>query len=718
MEENLFNKIKEVSKTEILLLIMDYLYSIDYINTLVTLEQESKLSIFYYKKELSFLRKLIMEGNWTEAENFILPLQSNTEFNFKRAMYYLKIQKFFETTEDSSANYDKKEIEFQLKELRKYSTEEHFKKLLNLLTKNSIRDEEQYKNWTVYGGRLKTFEELRKLLVIIYPINENNEKKIKDDLLIKLFIKIAGKDKINRCDLINQIDKFINDKNIKITKEEKEIKKVNKNNENVILNDNNKNIIQEKEKIENKNENKNDIKKRPQSGKNNQKIKKAEIDAASTNKNKSNIIKTNDKQIKPNEKNNNIQNNETNTLLTNINVSNLINQTDTSSLIKDTKKIIKDLGGKESNIKQNNPKSDNPIKKNDNNDTNKNILKQNYIHQIIQSPYDLFSYDPSSFCMDTLLVDSHPIRACSFSADGDILALGTNSKSLKFYDFKSINNKFLNRNENFDLVSLPLIFEKTSHHNGSIYCLDWSYNQKLIVTGSNDKTIKIFVVPDFEKKITQFLELAITDQKGTIRSVLFPPGIENNFYSGGGNDSNIYMWDTESGKKINTLNGHEKDINSLKFSIDENSQTQLLGSCGKDNKICFYDNKINNPVKNIEIKNHGEINDISFSNDYVCSGHGDGYVCIYSNFTQEIVKEMKISNSEIRAVNFSKDGKYLLTASFDNKVNILDVNDELKVVKTLEHDDKVVNCRWHPDKPIFVTTSADKTARIWTPKIY
>ena len=42
----------------------------------------------------------------------------------------------------------------------------------------------------------------------------------------------------------------------------------------------------------------------------------------------------------------------------------------------------------------------------------------------------------------------------------------------------------------------------------------------------------------------------------------------------------------------------------------------------------------------------------------------------------------------------------------------------MKLVKSLEHDDRAVNCKWHPDKPIIASSSADKTARIWSPKVY
>ena len=58
------------------------------------------------------------------------------------------------------------------------------------------------------------------------------------------------------------------------------------------------------------------------------------------------------------------------------------------------------------------------------------------------------------------------------------------------------------------------------------------------------------------------------------------------------------------------------------------------------------------------------------------------------------------------------------SASFDNKISIFDIKNEIKLVKSLEHDDKEFNCKWHPDKPIIASSSADKAAPFWTPKVY
>lgn len=79
------------------------------------------------------------------------------------------------------------------------------------------------------------------------------------------------------------------------------------------------------------------------------------------------------------------------------------------------------------------------------------------------------------------------------------------------------------------------------------------------------------------------------------------------------------------------------------------------------------------------------------------------------------VNDVKAHEKEARSVSFSYDGKYLATGGFDFMVNVLDMNNELNLVKTLEHDNKVISVKWHNHQPLLLSTSADKTARVWIP---
>ena len=68
-------------------------------------------------------------------------------------------------------------------------------------------------------------------------------------------------------------------------------------------------------------------------------------------------------------------------------------------------------------------------------------------------------------------------------------------------------------------------------------------------------------------------------------------------------------------------------------------------------------------------------------------------------------------------MSYSVDGSFIATAGYDGDVHISDtVNlDKVQIVKTLKHDDKVVSVKWHPYLPLLLSSSADKTARVWFP---
>ena len=174
--------INECFKNDVILLIMDFLYSSDLIDSLITMEKETKLSIFSYNKELSFLRKLIIEGKWEEAENFLLPLKSNLNFKYNSAIKYLKLQIIYETIETRSEKLNQEEIIKQLKDIKNILEEEEFKDLLNLLNKNSIKEIPEFSDWTVSRGRLKTFNNIKELFKVVYSNEKKEEKVIKNNL--------------------------------------------------------------------------------------------------------------------------------------------------------------------------------------------------------------------------------------------------------------------------------------------------------------------------------------------------------------------------------------------------------------------------------------------------------------------------------------------------------------------------------------------------------
>lgn len=82
--------------------------------------------------------------------------------------------------------------------------------------------------------------------------------------------------------------------------------------------------------------------------------------------------------------------------------------------------------------------------------------------------------------------------------------------------------------------------------------MDWSRTSRLIATGSNDKTIKLLVCPDFEvdEEQNELLEMVLEGHSAIVRTLCFNPANDLILLSGGIVDTDIKVWDSETGKNI------------------------------------------------------------------------------------------------------------------------------------------------------------------------
>ena len=721
-----FNNFFHIKKSDIVLFIMNFLKSENLNKSLISLEQETNLSLFTYNQELLFLRKLILEGQWQESEDFLNPLKQNQNFSYKLALFEIKKEKFLEAVEtEPDPNNNNKDVEIlvkQLKEIQKLCPQEEFAKLLKCLSNTpSITDQEEYKNWNPISGRLKCFNIIRKYLEVIYPIQQS-EIINDDDLMINVlksvfFLTTAGNNKIGNSNVklndilknfVKEVDKDIKDNNFQT---------------NIIVDGDlitdNKNITDQNSLLKST---RNEMIV-SQSQNNFPKEKYLHQEQINTNKIISNNNSNNNNIQNYNYNNNyknNINNNNNINNMNNININNNINNNNNNNNNNNFNYNYNDITPNEYSISKDQDKS---------NMSNNNITTNNLIedYSLIGNGYKTYSkYEISSFSLSKIILDSHPIRTSCFSPKGDYFSIGTNSKSIKIFSLNNILQNFRSYKKITKETSLPKLFEQKNHHLGSIYCLDWSVSGRLLASGSNDKMVKLMVVPELEnpnnsmEEEEDILELPIIGHKGTVRSVSFDPSSDLVLLSAGTIDKNIKIWDTENGESKGELIGHLGDIHTLKWSNDGN----FFASSGTDKTIRFWDLKYLKSINVIEAFKFSEINDIGLlnrNNDLIiAAGHIDGKITIWNYLNKKLIKEIKENNDkmEIRSVSFSPDGKFLLSSSFDHKIKLFDVNNDFNLLGTLEHEDKVVSAKWHPDIPIIISTSADKSARVWIPQNY
>ncbi|XP_061503295.1 putative uncharacterized protein DDB_G0277255 isoform X6 [Anopheles gambiae] len=322
------------------------------------------------------------------------------------------------------------------------------------------------------------------------------------------------------------------------------------------------------------------------------------------------------------------------------------------------------------------------------------------------------------FVAVTTLEDVQAVRCAEFHPNGRIYAVGSNSKTFRICEYPSLSEI----REDHSTYQPTVLFKRTKHHKGSIYCMAWSPAGDLIATGSNDKTVKLMRFNESQKQL-EGQEMELTMHDGTVRDLCFLEDSSNKsslLISGGAGDCKIYVTDCETSTPFQALSGHGGHVLSL-----YNWGGVMFVSGSQDKTVRFWDlrtrgcvnmvtpatspgSRQGSPVAAVCVDPSGRL---------LVSGHEDSSCVLYDIRGNRPIQCFKPHSSDVRSIRFSPSAYYLLTAGYDNKLVLTDLQGDLTMplpsVVVAQHTDKVISGRWHPVDFSFLSTSADKTATLW-----
>lgn len=196
-------------------------------------------------------------------------------------------------------------------------------------------------------------------------------------------------------------------------------------------------------------------------------------------------------------------------------------------------------------------------------------------------------------------------------------------------------------------------------------------------------------------------------------------------------DKTIKLWDIETGNEISTFEGHNDVVYSCKM-YDRNTAISVSG----DGTSKMWDIRMSNIIQTIQTSPNRVIFNLAINpiSQLIAFGlnespsnlkvpvDSDGNIVVvvktstalYDSRKNAIVKEFQChKTSACRTVDFSPDGKWLLSGGFDSYIGIYD-SERMKSCGLFRGQTKgVLKCEWNPIIPHFVSSSADCSVLLW-----
>ncbi|MBI5787516.1 MAG: caspase family protein [Candidatus Schekmanbacteria bacterium] len=248
-------------------------------------------------------------------------------------------------------------------------------------------------------------------------------------------------------------------------------------------------------------------------------------------------------------------------------------------------------------------------------------------------------------------------------------------------------------------------WESFKGHNNDVQAVAFTPDEKLVASGSQDKTIKIWRVEDGH------LLAVIVGHKDWVNALAFSP--KGNYLVSAGKDQNINIWQTADWKKQAGFQAHNGLVQALAFS----PEGKYLASGGQDNLVKVW--REEDWADLATLSGHsGGICSVAFSpgSVYLASGGYDQSVKVWRTDDWSQVITLKGHKDTVSAVAFSGDGKYLATGSHDNTIIIWQLGDWKRVAAIEAHNGDVESLTFSPDAGYLASSGADHFVKIWETK--
>jgi WD40 repeat protein/tRNA A-37 threonylcarbamoyl transferase component Bud32 len=266
-----------------------------------------------------------------------------------------------------------------------------------------------------------------------------------------------------------------------------------------------------------------------------------------------------------------------------------------------------------------------------------------------------------------------------FAADGRHLASGAKDGTLLYWD-----------------VVTGQIVQRFPKHPQEIRSVAFSPTTDQIASASGF-TVRLYDVRGQEKK-------RFSGHSGSIKCLAFSP--DGKRLITGSDDKTIRLWDVGTGREVQRFSRHTAAITALAFV----AHTNHFASASKDQTVRLWDIRSGLEIELFDA-HAGAVLDIAVSADgkRLASGHFDTILRIWDIATAREVGQCVGHKQMVSAVAFTPDGERLLSAGQDQTLRLWDLATYKDLACASCHTAGINALSVSPDGTRVVTAGADKT---------
>jgi len=261
--------------------------------------------------------------------------------------------------------------------------------------------------------------------------------------------------------------------------------------------------------------------------------------------------------------------------------------------------------------------------------------------------------------------------------------------------------KWLNKPEKAIYNSLKQTLIKST---AGFQALKLTTDNRFLVTAGEDSQIRVWELNTGQEIFS------LTAHQGIIFSLSLSK--DNRYIISGDCYGTINIWELFTGKLISSLKEHSGSV--LALAVTSDNEKLVSASSDRTIKIWDFNLILDNPFSTHTLTEHKTIvNKLSLNDKYLISGGSDGTIKVWDLLNYLPINDFSGHDYSITGLTVTSDNKYLISTSEDGKIKIWELASSCLIAVLTESTSSINTVALTKDHQHIVTGNSDKTINIW-----